>query len=89
MYVYTKFYEHTKNEIPILKPIWMKFRNNFEDFIQTEEQGALFVFGDEIIGCNSYTVTEREIGILTNKLKTPIYNLKGENLKKSKNNQSK
>ena len=89
MYVYTKFYEHTKNEIPILKPIWMKFRNNFEDFIQTEEQGALFVFGDEIIGCNSYTVTEREIDILTNKLKTPIYNLKGENLKKSKNNQSK
>ena len=82
MYVYTKFYEHTKNGIPILKPIWMKFRDNFEDFIQMEEQGALFVFGDEIIGCNSYTVTEREIDILTNKLKTPIYNLKGEKFKK-------
>ena len=82
MYTYTKFYEHVNNGIPILKPIWMKFRNNFDDFIKLEDQGSLFVFGDEIIGCNSYTITDREIDILLNKLKVPIYNLNGEKFKK-------
>ena len=77
MYVYTKFYEHVKNGIPLLKPMWMKFRNNFNDFINTEEQGALFIFGDELIGCNSYTITDREIDILKNKVKVPIYDLNG------------
>ena len=82
MYVYTKFYEHIKNGIPILKPMWMKFRDNFDDFINTKEQGSLFIFGDELIGCNSYTITDREIDILINKLKVPIYNLNGEKFKK-------
>ena len=59
----------------------MYFRNNFNDFINTKEQGALFVFGDEIIGCNNYTITNREVDILLNKLKVPIYNLNGEKLK--------
>ena len=81
IYIYTKFYEHTKNGIPLLKPMWMYFRNNFNDFINTKEQGALFVFGDEIIGCNNYTITNREVDILLNKLKVPIYNLNGEKLK--------
>ena len=75
MYIYTKFYEHTKNGIPLLKPMWMKFIQNYDDFINTKEQGSLFVFGDELIGCNSYTITEREIDILINKLKVPIYKL--------------
>ena len=82
MYVYTKFFEHTKSGIPILKPMWMKFRNNFDDFINTKEQGSLFIFGDELIGCNSYTITDREIDILINKLKVPIYNLNGEKFQK-------
>ena len=84
MYIYTKFYEHTKNGIPLLKPMWMKFRCNFDDFINTKEQGSLFIFGDELIGCNSYTITEREIDILLNKLKVPIYNLNGEKFKNIK-----
>ena len=86
MYIYTKFYEHTINGIPLLKPMWMKFRNNFDDFINTKEQGSLFVFCDELIGCNSYTITDREIDILLNKLKVPIYNLNGEKFEKIKEN---
>ena len=78
MYVYTKFYEHCKNGIPLLKPMWMKFRDNYEDFINMEEQGSLFVFGDELIGCNSYTLDEKYIDILKNKLNVPIYTLIGE-----------
>ena len=75
MYTYTKFYEHVNNGIPILKPIWMKFRNNFNDFINMEEQGSLFVFGEELIGCNHFLITEKEIEILTKKLNKPIYEL--------------
>jgi alpha 1,3-glucosidase len=86
MYIYTKFYEHTINGIPLLKPMWMKFRNNFDDFINTKEQGSLFVFCDELIGCNSYTITDREIDFLLNKLKVPIYNLNGEKFEKIKEN---
>ena len=84
MYVYTKFYQHTKNGIPLLKPMWMKFRNNFDDFINTKEQGAIFVFGEELIGCNSYTITEREVDILLNRVKVPIYELTGEKFEKIK-----
>ena len=75
MYTYTKFYEHVNSGIPILKPIWMKFRNNFDDFINLETQGSLFVFGDELIGCNHFLITEKEVEILTKKLNKPIYQL--------------
>ena len=75
MYTYTKFYEHANNGIPILKPIWMKFRNNFNDFINVNEQGSLFVFGDELVGCNHFIITDNEIEILTKKLNQPIYQL--------------
>ena len=75
MYTYTKFYEHVNNGIPILKPIWMKFRNNFNDFINVNEQGSLFVFGDELVGCNHFIITDNEIEILTKKLNQPIYQL--------------
>ena len=80
MYTYTKFYEHVNNGIPILKPIWMKFKNNFDDFISMKEQGSLFVFGDELIGCNHYTIDEKYINILKNKLKVPIYDLINGNM---------
>ena len=75
MYTYTKFYEHVNNGIPILKPIWMKFRNNFDDFINLEDQGSLFVFGDELIGINHYIITQKEINILTSKVNNHIYDL--------------
>ena len=82
MYVYTKFYEHCNNGIPLLKPMWMKFRENYDDFINMEEQGSLFVFGDELIGCNGYTVDDKYIDKLINKLNIPIYTLKGEKFSK-------
>lgn len=80
MYTYTKFYEHVNNGIPILKPIWMKFKNNFDDFISMKEQGSLFVFGDELIGCNHYTIDENYIYILKKKLKLPFYDLINGNM---------
>ena len=82
MYVYTKFYEHCNNGIPLLKPMWMKFRENYDDFINMEEQGSLFVFGDELIGCNGYTVDDKYIDKLINKLNIPIYTLRGEKFSK-------
>lgn len=75
MYTYTKFYEHSNNGIPILKPIWMKFRNNFNDLINISEQGSLFVFGDELMGLNHFIITDNEIEILTKKVNPPIYQL--------------
>ena len=78
MYTYTKFYEHSNNGIPLLKPIWMKLRNNFNDFINIDEQGSLFVFGDELMGCNHFIITDNEIEILTKRLNQPIYHLINE-----------
>ena len=81
MYTYTKFYKHVKDGIPILKPMWMKFRNNYDEFIY-QDQSSLFIFGDELIGCNHYVMTEYEADILKNKLGVPIYDLiTGENIK--------
>ena len=75
MYTYTKFYEHVNNGIPVLKPIWMKFKKYFNYFINMKEQGSLFIFGDELLGINHYTISEKEIDILKNVISIPIYDL--------------
>ena len=79
MYVYTKYYEHVKNGVPVLKPMWMKFRENYDDFIKSKEQGCLFVFGDELIGCNHYVMTNNDVNLLK-KIKVPLYDLVNGNI---------
>lgn len=75
MYTYTKYFEHVQTGIPILKPIWMRLGEYFDNFIEMPNQGALFVFGEELIGYNNYIIEEKEIETLNKKVKVPIYDL--------------
>ena len=75
MYIYTKYYLHVINGIPLLKPLWMKLRENFDELINIKHQGSLFLFGDELIGYNNYTITDGEVDILNKKITKPIYDL--------------
>ena len=75
MYFYMKFYQHTKNGIPLLKPLWMKLRENFDELINIKHQGSLFLFGDELIGYNNYIINDDEVEILNKSINKPIYDL--------------
>ena len=71
LFFYTKFFEHTQNGIPILKPIFLIFREFFEDFIRDNKQGSIFVIGNELIGINHYYLNQESVNIL-NKIKSPL-----------------
>ena len=80
LFFYTKFYEYTKNAVPILKPLFMlkQFRNEFDNLTEDNKQGSVFVLGNELIGINNYYLTQKTVDIL-NTFKTPLlYKLNGE-----------
>ena len=68
MFFYTKFYEHTKNGIPILKPIFLIFREFFE---VNDNKQRIFVIGNELIGINHYYLNDENVEIL-NRIKSPV-----------------
>ena len=82
MYIYTKFYEYTQTGVSILKPIWMVFREYFNDLINIKHNSSLFVLGREIIGVDQYTLCEIGIKFL-NSFKTPLYDLETGRQQKS------
>lgn len=74
MFIYTKFYEYTQTGVSVLKPIWMVFKEQFNELINIKDNSSLFVLGKEIIGVNEYTLCETGAKFL-NSLKTPLYEL--------------
>lgn len=54
------------NGIPILQPIWMRFKEHFDDLI-TLDPSSLFVIGNQLIGVNMFTIEEKGIAFLNKK----------------------
>ena len=88
MFFYTKFYEHVCSGVCILRPAWIVFTENFDEFFELEDQMSLFIVGKEIMGMNNFTVSERCLKVL-NSLSIPFYSLSGQKITKfSKNIQN-
>lgn len=66
LFYYTKFYEHTLTGIPILQPIWMRFKEHFDDLIALDPS-SLFVIGHQLIGVNMFTIQDQGIKFLNEK----------------------
>ncbi len=83
LFFYTKFFEYTKNGIPILKPIFVIFREFFEEFVKDNKQ-RIFVIGNELIVINHYYLNDEIVEIL-NKIKSPfLYDIFNGEIKNGK-----
>jgi alpha 1,3-glucosidase len=49
LFWYTKFYQHSVTGIPILRPVWMKFKQFCLEIIHDKTYEDLFLVGDEIL----------------------------------------
>ena len=64
MYYYTCFYKYANTGISILKPLWMCYRKYFTDLISISHAGSLFVYGNELLGINYYTICDKALTVV-------------------------
>ena len=74
MFIYLKFRKYTFDGISILKPAWMVFNNFYDDLVKLNDMSSIFVFGDEILIVNYYTLCDEGIKFLNN-LNIKLYEL--------------